>query len=139
MNKLTISNKLLKKVKNGLITKDQAMLRRFLRLTKKRGRFDPLAHKLEIVKKIKNFAENGEVLLIESGRDCDGVEYGGRTCLMDANFVSVNAYIEKAEDWADGAIYFEFDRPSNAENYSRSSRDLTLEAYENGHPHVIYI
>jgi tetrahydrodipicolinate N-succinyltransferase len=97
MNKLKISNKLLKKVKNGLITKDQAMFRRFLRLTKKRGRFDPLAHKLEIVKKIKNFAENGEVLLIESGRDCDGGEYGGRTCLMDANFVSVNAYIEKAE------------------------------------------
>ena len=138
MNRSKISNKLLKKVKNGLITKDQAMLRRFIRLTKKRGRSDPLAHKLKLVEKIKNFAENGEILLIEGGCDCDGSQYEGKTRLVNATFVEVNAFIEQAENWADGSIYFDFDFPSNDENYTRSSRDLALEAFENGHSHIIY-
>jgi hypothetical protein len=58
--------------------------------------------------------------------------------LVNATFVEVNAFIEQAENWADGSIYFDFDFPSNDENYTRSSRDLALEAFENGHSHIIY-
>ena len=139
--KSKISNKILKKMNSGILTENQAIDRHcnmmYLRASGK-GRSDPLAHKLKLVEKIKNYAENGEILLIEGGCDCDGSQYEGKTRLVNATFVEVNAFIEQAENWADGSIYFDFDFPSNDENYTRSSRDLALEAFENGHSHIIY-
>ena len=141
MNRSKISNKILKKIKNGTLTEEQAIHRHCYMLGFKasgKGRPDPLTQKLQLIETIKKFAENGEILLIEGGCDCDGSQYEGKTRLVNATFVEVNAFIEQAENWADGSIYFDFDFPSNDENYTRSSRDLALEAFENGHSHIIY-
>jgi hypothetical protein len=141
MKRNKISNKILKKMDSGLITVDQAIDRHCYMLGFKassKGRPDQLAHKLQLIETIKKFTENGKILLIEGGCDCDGSQYENKTRLVNATFVEVNAFIEDAENWADGSIYFDFDFPSNDEDYIRSSRDLVLEAFENGHQHIIY-
>ena len=141
MNRNKISNKILKKMDSGLITADQAIDRHCYMMglsASGQNRSDPLAHKLQLIKTVKKFAENGKILLIEGGCDCDGSQYQNKTHLVNATFVEVNAFIEHAEKWADGSIYFDFDFPSNDEDYTRSSRDLVLEAFENGHQHIIY-
>jgi len=141
MNRSKISNKILKKMDSGFITVDQAIDRHcnmmYFRASGQ-NRSDQLAHKLQLIETIKKFTENGKILLIEGGCDCDGSQYEGKTRVLNATFVEVNAFIQDAENWADGSIYFDFDFPSNDENYIRSSRDLVLEAFENGHQHIIY-
>lgn len=82
--------------------------------------------------------ENGMVALFEGGRDCDGVRYHGRSCgLIPA---TVQAYWQehsRIAEWADGPFYLQIVKPSEAELVVYTSRDLVLEAYEDGHPHRI--
>ena len=133
-----ISNKLLKKLDRGEITNDQAFLRKWARLDCKKFGTDYLAEKIHKIKKINSLAENGKILIIIGGCDCDGSEYYGQSYLVDANYTAVSHFENWQADGADGSIGFDYDRPSNECEYSYSSRDLALEAYENGHNHVIY-
>ena len=133
-----ISKKLLKKLDRGEITNDQAFLRKWARLDCKKLRTDFLAEKIHKIKKINSLAENGKILIIVGGCDCDGSEYYGKNYLVDANYTAVSHFENWQADGADGSIYFDYDKPSNKGEYSYSSRDLALEAFENGHNHIIY-
>lgn len=87
--------------------------------------------------RIHDLAEHGEVVVVESGRDCDGVEYRGRCHTIQA---TLDAYIKLDDEigqWADGPYRLNIVSPSQAESISYSSRDLVMEAYEDGHPHYI--
>jgi len=138
MDRDKISNKLLKKMDRGEITNDQAFLRTWAKLDCKKFGTDYLAKKIHKIKKINSLAEDGKILVIVGGRDCDGSEYYGQTYLIDANYTSVTHFEEWQADGADGVIGFDYDKPSNEVEYSYSSRDLALEAFENGHNHIIY-
>ena len=62
----------------------------------------------------------------------------GRTFLLPA---SVMAFIKARDDkaaWADGPFNWVVEKPSRESEYSYHSRDLALEAFEDGHPHVLY-
>lgn len=87
--------------------------------------------------KIKTWAESGQIAIVESGMDCDGCQYAGRVHIVDATKDAVRAEIDRCLSYADGPMYFELMRPSDAEQEEYRSRDRTLEAFEDGHAHSI--
>lgn len=91
-------------------------------------------HKLA---KLKAVAENGEVAIVESGMDCDGVQYWGDVTILPADVRAVEDHIAKRLAWADGPMNFQLARPSEVRDLVAESRDLALEAHENGHQHVL--
>lgn len=92
----------------------------------------------EHLRKVREYAHNGKVAVVWSGRDCDGVQYSGQVCLVDATVQAVDEHINHTYEWADGPCYFYLAHPIHAERIQYASRDLTLEAFEDGHPHVLY-
>tara|TARA_R100000808_G_scaffold21585_1_gene46604 strand:+ start:3348 stop:3746 length:399 start_codon:yes stop_codon:yes gene_type:complete len=81
----------------------------------------------------RHLDENGKVALVESGMDCDGVEYENEVTIVDSN-KTLDAIDDKAE-WADGPMRFFIMRVSDAEKLKPYKRDRGTEAHENGHPH----
>lgn len=86
--------------------------------------------------RIAQCAHEGRIVVVESGRDCDGVQYSGRTHEIDASLKALVELEDHINEWADGPFSLAI-VPWNTE-VEYTSRDLVLEAYENGHPHVIY-
>lgn len=82
-------------------------------------------------------AEGGKIAMIESGRDCDGVLYGGHVTLIEASTKAVRKHWDTVAEWADGAFSLAVEKPSVARGIRSRSRDLALEAFENGHSHVL--
>ena len=105
---------------------------------KTRDKNDLLEIKNREILKIKKYAENGRVLIVYGGRDCDGSQSDGYTELLDAGYYSTQKFIDNLYEGADGPIWYEYAKPSDAENITVETRDLALEAYENGHNHIIY-
>ncbi len=89
-------------------------------------------------KAIRDLSENGEIAVVWSGMDCDCVQYSGSVSIIDADWRSVQEHIDNQYEWAEGPLYYSFEKPSVAEKIEYESRDLALEAFEDGHPHVIY-
>lgn len=99
------------------------------------GRSDWLAEREAIASRIAELAENGKVAIVESGMDCDGVQYSGRAAVIPASVMAYELFDRKTGEWADGPYSLGFARPSEKVEYS--SRDLGMEAFENGHPWVL--
>lgn len=88
--------------------------------------------------KIDLLAEDGKVAYIESGRDCDGVQYSGQVHITDATVEAYEALHDRIAEWADGPFHLELCSVSVAKGVQYESRDLVMEAHEEGHPGVIY-
>lgn len=86
---------------------------------------------------IKKNAENGKIALVFSGTDCDCVRYAGDVRIVEADWKKIDAYLEDYGHWADGPWGYHFEKPSVAEGVKYRSRDLALEAFEDGHPYSI--
>lgn len=96
------------------------------------------AEVLQLQTRIAQCAEGGLVLVVESGRDCDGCQYQGKTRLIRASLAAFRALEVSIAAWADGPYSLSVAKPSERDSISYSSTDLALEAFENGHQHVIY-
>jgi len=112
------------------------MLRILHRIYLRSDTRDSLNGRLYLHRAIEKFQEGGKILVVESGMDCDGVRYWGRTHECDANWRAFDKLWNNLSKWADGPFSLEIVRPSTVVEYG--SRDLTLEAFENGHPHSIH-
>lgn len=88
-----------------------------------------------IARQIAEHAEAGQIAVIESGRDCDGVRYSGYSHIIPANIAALDALSDRIAEWSDGVFSLTIAKPSEEIEYT--SRDLTLEAFENGHPHYL--
>lgn len=62
--------------------------------------------------RIKEYAEDGKVAYIESGRDCDCVEYDGRVHIVDATLDAYKALDEEIDEYADGPYHLDLCRVS---------------------------
>lgn len=84
--------------------------------------------------------EGGRVAVCRSGMDCDCTKYFDvRITEAPASIVAWLRDHERHCEWLDGPESTWFDRPSNfVEGDCHESRDLILEAFEDGHPHVVY-
>lgn len=96
------------------------------------------ANVLRLIDLIASHAEGGKVCAIESGRDCDGVEYSGKIHTIDATIAAWRELDDGIGQWADGPYHLSVASPSEAKTIEYASRDLVMEAHEDGHPHVIY-
>lgn len=92
----------------------------------------------QFLQAIARCAEVGKVAVVWSGRDCDGSRYANSVAIVDADKKAVEAHIEHTYEWADGPRAYYIERPSVARRLMYSSRDLALEAFEDGHSHFIY-
>jgi hypothetical protein len=92
----------------------------------------------ELAAQFRDKAEDGMVAIVRSGMDCDCTQY--RTAVHIPVPLSVFAFQKGEEDhreWLDGPESMWIAKPSD-EPRMRKSRDRALEAYEDGHPHVVY-
>lgn len=101
-------------------------------------RQDRLAQRWKLKRVIDANKERGRILIVESGRDCDGCEWRDRTHTIPATVTHYLACYTLRCDGADGPIWWNIDRPSAKHHYRASTRDLALEAFEDGHDHVLY-
>jgi hypothetical protein len=83
-------------------------------------------------------AERGKVAVVWSGMDCDCVRYSGDAHLVKANWRAIEKHVYDTYKWADGPCGYYITTPSAAAEIERQSRDLALEAFEDGHPHCVY-
>lgn len=89
-----------------------------------------------LARAIRDCQIDGKIAVVESGRDCDGCEYSGKVSIVDATPEAYIAHEGHVGEWADGPFYLQIERPDT--KVERTSRDLVLEAFEDGHPHVVY-
>jgi len=97
--------------------------------------YDRLAARAKLAQKIRTRAENGEIGIVESGMDCDCSKYV-HSRLMTAVPFAVERWIDESYEAADGPIHVSIEHPDDLPE--NESRDLALEAFEDGHPHVVY-
>ena len=95
---------------------------------------DYLAKRVELQKLISAKSERGQVVILESGMDCDCVAFSNRKYKVEALPVAVRAMMDRIYENAEGPCHLSIVSPSTAKSMDYSSHDLALEAYENGHP-----
>jgi len=97
-----------------------------------------LRERLAMKAQLRACEELGQVIVIEGGRDCDGVQYSGRKHLIPATIAAYEDLYDSTAKWADGPFHFHVMKPSEAMDVHYASRDLTLEAFEDGHQHCLF-
>jgi hypothetical protein len=90
-----------------------------------------------LIARVTECNEGGKILVVESGIDCDGVQYWGHGTLIDATIQAFDAHHDHVAKWADGTYRLQVCRPSD--EIDSGSRDLALEAFEDGHPYSLYV
>ena len=89
--------------------------------------------------KIAAAAARGEqIAVVWSGRDCDGVRYSNHVSMVEADRKVIDKHIEHTYEWADGPCNYRLVSSTDADALQYTSRDLTMEAFENGHAHRIF-
>jgi len=89
-------------------------------------------------------AADQPVAAVWCGRDCDGVQYRNSIHWIEnpGNFAEfrklIDHHIDHTFEWADGPAAYSIVDEAEAAKLEYHSRDLVTEAYEDGHPHVIY-
>lgn len=90
--------------------------------------------------KLDAATENGKVGIVVSGMDCDCSKYYHEKIVAAPK--SIVAWLKEYErhcDYLDGPETTYFVKPSQIRDGYSEHRDLALEAYEDGHPHVVYL
>lgn len=101
------------------------------------GRHERINKRAALAALIERCAEDGKIAVVESGRDCDCVEYSGKVSIIEATARAFHAHEQGVAEWADGPFHLAIEKPSVARGIQAESRDLALEAYEDGHPHSV--
>jgi hypothetical protein len=100
---------------------------------------DYLAKRAEFAARIHQFAEDGFVAVVYGGMDCDCARWDDRVVILPAIPTVVVHWIDQYNEGAEGPQWTNLERPSIANELTPSSRDLALEAFEDGHPHSIHL
>jgi hypothetical protein len=84
---------------------------------------------------VASVAVDGMVSFNESGMDCDCVRGESSRTIPVSPLRAIEARIDDIYEWAEGPTSVWIDTPENG--IESSSRDLIMEAHENGHPHFV--
>ena len=87
---------------------------------------------------LDKYVEDGKIGVIRSGMDCDCTQYYDES-IIDAPRGAVKFVLDEVhhEEWLDGPESTRWAKPSDIEPQHKSA-DRALEAYEDGHPSVVY-
>ncbi len=97
---------------------------------------DPLEKKAVAVALINRKAVDGRISIWVDQMDCDCSRWTS-DFEIPATWVHYEQFVNRLGEGAEGPIYgIQINSPLTT--YEHSSRDLALEAFENGHPHVVY-
>ena len=121
---------------NGLVSVEDAEF--YLAYKNKDEGIDKLLSKVKFKKKIEGHSVNGKVAIVYGGVDCDHSRWDNRVAIVNANVTSVNGWEKDYMEYAEGSQWFDIESMDYALSLKESSRDLAMEAFEDGHPHVIY-
>ena len=91
-----------------------------------------------MIRDIAEMAEGGKVALVNSGMDCDCSRWQNRVSMVKATVADVDRWVDDFYNNAEGPQSCYIERPSVARKLQASSRDLALEAFEDGHPYSIH-
>lgn len=94
-----------------------------------------LEERAELKAELDACTVDGKVCVVESGRDCDCVEFVHSSLYRFPGVFAFEKHRQDAQYWADGPLYVGLCRPD--ERPGNYSRDLALEAFEDGHAHVV--
>ena len=123
-------------VSNGILSRED--FRFYLTCKRKNKGTDKLQERLTFKNQIDNLNWRGKVAIVYGGVDCDHSTWDNRVALIDANVTSVNGWENDYMEYAEGSQWWNIEPMGYALSLKRSSRDLAMEAFEDGHPHVIY-
>tara|TARA_R100000805_G_C3528445_1_gene48082 strand:+ start:96 stop:551 length:456 start_codon:yes stop_codon:yes gene_type:complete len=98
---------------------------------------DELEEKANRFSYIYKNSEDGYVVPITEGCDCDGVQYRNVGKPQKAVPLVLEKNEDEAYEWADGTMDIYYVKPSVALKMENKSVDRVAEAYEDGHPHSI--
>lgn len=102
------------------------------------SRYDGLAEKQALLRRIQSCTENGHIAICRSGMDCDCTQYSRVTIVPVPTLVAFIRDEDEHQQWLDGPESVWIDKPSDHDNRNYyASSDRALEAYENGHPHRV--
>ena len=87
---------------------------------------------------LEKCTENNTVAIFEDGMDCDCVKYSRTYHKKSFSVMEYIRFKNETYESAEGPVSVGYGKPSKHPIESHS-RDLAAEAYENGHPHVVYI
>ena len=90
-----------------------------------------------ILRQVVEYAENGKIAMVNSGMDCDCSRWENSVSVIRATVKSVDKWTDDFYGNAEGPQSCRLERPSVARKLQHSSRDLALEAFEDGHPYSI--
>ena len=111
-------------------------LKEFIAISKFYTRKDKLARKQQTYEYYKKNSENGFVVIVTEGMDCDGGQYRHIGDPMALVPVKIDKAIDIAYEWSDGYMNHYIVTPSEAEKMQNVSIDRGMEAFENGHSHT---
>ncbi len=97
-----------------------------------------LTKRWDLLERIEAFSHNGRVAVNTGGRDCDMCVSDGDIRVIDATYTAFKALYDALEDSAEGPFWAYPIPWEEQANIRQTSRDLALEAFESGHPHVVY-
>lgn len=81
--------------------------------------------------------QSGTFCAVESGMDCDGVQYWGRKHTCKATLAAFRALHDDIGEYADGPFSLTVMTMEEGYGIKYESVDLAMEAHENGHRHVL--
>lgn len=90
-----------------------------------------------ILRQVAEYAEKGKIAMVNSGMDCDCSRWENSVSIIRATVKSVDKWVDDFYKNAEGPQSYRLERPSVAKQLQHSSRDLALEAFEDGHPYSI--
>jgi hypothetical protein len=117
--------------------KNRSLIRRLCRELY-RNKVDFLARRADLKARIGQLQESGKVAIVYGGIDCDGGRWDNRVSEVPAIPVAVERWHDRYEAQAEGPQWQTLEKPSVAADLIEDDRDLALEAFEDGHAHVLF-
>jgi hypothetical protein len=115
------------------------IVRRSFRRSRDMFAEDSLMEKMHVARRIAEWAENGKIAVVYGGMDCDMSRWDNRVALIPANVMAYQKWYDGYMEGAEGPQWASIARPSDVADLKSESRDLALEAFEDGHAHVVYL
>lgn len=114
--------------------------KRIYKIIRRSYRYNPLDDRLaereQLAKELRDANEDGLTCIVYSGIDCDCSAFVHAYVVESPTVIAFELDREKSFDYADGPLSIAVCKPS--ERPASRSRDLALEAYEDGHSHCVY-
>ena len=118
------------------------MNKRLKRIVRKafRGQKDEsgIAARAILFSALQGKAEDGKVAMYIWQMDCDCASWSYHE-IVPASVQFIEGYLDEIYANAEGRVSWHLVKPSEVPAKEAPSRDHALEAYEDGHPHVVYL